>query len=337
MTNTLFSFVLFFAFSQFTFAGIYSSGARYAAQGDASVANGNDAFMVAINQANLLTHSDTAFSEVAINAGMYQAEFEDKNSDNSTYFGGVYSTSNISAGFYYNTYFPIPTSNGTVNEYSSKNVTIDYFGIAFALGNVLEKDENLTYGIGISVDLASLIDKSNNNPIGGNGMTYSAKVAYQDDIALQTQKVAVYFAAGISSSKEILPENSSAQVSLKPQIQRVGISMDIAHLNDSFSWSFTISAEMLNTEATLPLIENTYTLGDAKLLGAEWSLIQPFGINGDISLRAGTAIYQAASTPLYSAGIGYTRNLWSFDIAVSEQDPQSPHYVVELAITKSFD
>lgn len=331
------SLSVLFASTQYAYADIGITGARYLAQGGSVVANGNDTFVLSVNPANLLSHGTGNFGEVAINATQISAETRQSDANTLSTYGGFYSGDMFTVGYFSHSVpsQPLFPEDEVIDQ--STNLELSQSGLAVAIGNLVEENESLRYGIGAIFDMASGTE-SNNRSISGRGLTFSSKVTYTSFAPLQTQAFSFYLAAAASYSYEIESKGIPIQpFTLRPEIKRAGVLLDVAHLNQSISWELALSVDLIQINASNPLAYKSYTLGNAIQLGAEWQFIQPFGFDGDFALRAGTKSYQDYEDSLLSAGIGLTYGLWSVDFSVSEHYPLDPSRAFNLSIIKSFD
>jgi hypothetical protein len=335
MTRLLLIFIAFSCFSPATLADLVSPGARYVGQGGATVANSNDTFALSVNPANLLSHSSNNIVEVAVNMGMDRGNEFIQEAQDLNYVGGFFASNMFALGAFYNNNIALtPTGNSPVAN-KPDPIDILHTGYAAAIGNTLEQDDNLSYGLGYVYDLFTVTNESSRRKQDGAGYTLSAKLAYQFMVPLQSQALSLYIAAGLSYSDEILPvKDEKVAISLRPEIMRGGVTLEFAHLNEDFTWTLGLSAEGIEASASQPLISTDYPLGTGIKLGAEWSLIQPFGLDGDFAIRVGRARYDA--NVLNSGGLGLTYGMWSFDFAVAEHNPLEPSIVYSFSVTKSF-
>ena len=127
MTHALLSIVLFLSFTQFALTDILSSPARYTCLKGGMVANGNIAFVLAVNPANLLSQSESSYAEMATSARQCQSYSEHQSAERATYFGETLSSSHFTGGACYSSNITmIPINCSSPNAVPDK-VTVDYY------------------------------------------------------------------------------------------------------------------------------------------------------------------------------------------------------------------
>jgi hypothetical protein len=339
------TFIIILFLSTFSNAQAINAGARYSGQGGTSIANGNDAFMLAINPASLVTHSDHRAGEVVATISHQTSVVTDENrieakSSNTSvpsYYAGYYAYKMGMFGYYSHTSNTNTALTVTANGQTFNDVSLSQSGVSIGIGNMIENDETFTYALGYSVDFLNGDFNSGESKLAGEGTTISGKVSYELLVPISNHALqAKLTVAGSSSNEVAAKETAFNDFVMRPDIKRAGAMIDLSHLNRTFPWSIALSVDVMDLSASSPLLDKSYSLGRTTAFGAEWVALAAQQSSTSFSLRAGTRKNSNQAQIYFSGGLGLSYGAWSFDLSAFEDEFAYGDMSYQFSVTRTF-
>jgi hypothetical protein len=289
-------------------------------------------------------HRESGFIEFAISgASINRVSFDDEQMPTLAretevpFIGLSYANSWFSLGYISQSYGEQQSFEfGDRRRRVIESVGLNKTSVALGLGNVLSDDEKFTYGFGISLELFEG-GFGRDAKYKASGNTYSLKTAYQFNKAFARHDIGLGLSFGMSYSDEVTPDlENTDNVVLRPEIKQVGASVELTHLNTSLPWVLSISADVADAETQSNLLTDRFILGGSTRTGAEIRLLQPFGTEIDLALRAGQKTYDDLDSSFSSAGLGFNYGNLFVDLSGHEDEFADGEVAYHVSLTWTF-
>ena len=319
-------------------------GARYKAQGGVSVANSNDVFALITNPTNLLTHSNAEGSEYAMSFQQVQnvspQGIDDGNSVSWQYIGGAsYSSKLVYGGYMAKANKPI-----FIRHNKNEKLAIIYpeqWAFAIAYGNESSENTLFNYGIGASIDAVIATDDNGTKFNSADyNFTFSGKVATGSQWVLQTHTIDYEMKLAASySTEELTNEVFKPRITIRPEIARLGTTLNSIILGPNSALGINFSAEVLTKNYSFI---DEYTAAnspqaDELHVGAEVNFYQFFSSDLSLALRYGQITYlETELASRHTAGFGISGEKWSFDFSVQDAEVTTQTQVYDISISYSL-
>lgn len=143
--------------------------------------------------------------------------------------------------------------------------------------------------------------------------------------------------AEVDHCDEVTPDLENADnVVLRPEIQQIGASLELTHLNTTIPWVLSVSADVADADTQSNLLTDRFILGGSTRTGAEIRLLQPFGVDIDFAIRAGQKTYDELDSSFISAGLGFNYGNCFIDLSGNEDEFAGGELAYHLSLTWTF-